>query len=138
LPPVSTTLAKLEAKFAAGVADTSDKFATSVVDTGGNFAAGVVNTGGAPLLRKLSKKFETVLTGYSGAGGNWFMKKTRSKKSRDTVPLNSLTIYCMYFSLFIAYFLQFHFNARSAFSSGKNPHCLQITQQNVFLQKRIY
>jgi hypothetical protein len=37
LPPVSTTLAKLVAKFAAGV-----------VDTGGKFAAGVVDTGGAP------------------------------------------------------------------------------------------
>jgi hypothetical protein len=24
---------------------------------------------------------------YSGAWGNWFMKKTRSPKSRDTVPL---------------------------------------------------
>ncbi len=28
--------------------------------------------------------------GYSGAGGNWFMKKTRSKKSCDTVPLKGL------------------------------------------------
>jgi hypothetical protein len=37
LPLVSTTLAKLVAKFAAGV-----------VDTGGKFAAGVVDTGGAP------------------------------------------------------------------------------------------
>jgi hypothetical protein len=35
LPPVSTTLAKLVAKFAAGVIDTSGKFANSVVDTGG-------------------------------------------------------------------------------------------------------
>jgi hypothetical protein len=30
LPPVSTTLAKLVEKFAAGVVDTGDKFATSV------------------------------------------------------------------------------------------------------------
>jgi hypothetical protein len=43
LPPVSTTLAKLLAKFAAGVAD-----------TGGNFAAGVGDTGGAPLLANIS------------------------------------------------------------------------------------
>jgi hypothetical protein len=43
LPPVSTTQAKLVAKFAAGV-----------VDTGGNFAAGVVDTGGAPLLATIS------------------------------------------------------------------------------------
>ncbi len=35
LPPVSTTLAKLVAKFAAGVADTAGKFAAGVVDTGG-------------------------------------------------------------------------------------------------------
>jgi hypothetical protein len=34
-PLVSTTLAKLVAKFAAGVVDTSCKFATGVVDTGG-------------------------------------------------------------------------------------------------------
>ncbi len=38
-------------------------------------------------LRKFSEKFKTVLMEYSGAGGNWFMKRTRSKKSRDTVPL---------------------------------------------------
>jgi hypothetical protein len=48
LPPVSTTQAKLVAKFAASVVDTGGKFAASVVDTGGNFAAGVFDTGGAP------------------------------------------------------------------------------------------
>ncbi len=48
LPPVSTTLAKLVEKFAAGVADTGGKFAAGVVDTSSNFAAGVVDTGGAP------------------------------------------------------------------------------------------
>jgi hypothetical protein len=36
LPQVSTTLAKLVAKFAVGVADTGGKFAAGVVDTGGN------------------------------------------------------------------------------------------------------
>jgi hypothetical protein len=35
LPPVSTTLVKLVAKFAAGVVDTGGKFATGVVDTSG-------------------------------------------------------------------------------------------------------
>jgi hypothetical protein len=69
LPPVSTTLAKLVAKFAAGVADTGTKFAAGVVETSGNFAAGVVDTGGALLLANISanfrKKFETVLMGYS-------------------------------------------------------------------------
>ncbi len=35
LPPVSTTLGKMVAKFSAGVVDTGGKFATGVVDTGG-------------------------------------------------------------------------------------------------------
>jgi hypothetical protein len=35
LPPVSTTLGKMEEKFATGVADTGGKFATGVVDTSG-------------------------------------------------------------------------------------------------------
>jgi hypothetical protein len=35
LPPVSTTLGKLVAKFAAGVVDTGGKFAAGVFDTGG-------------------------------------------------------------------------------------------------------
>ncbi len=46
LIPVATTLAKLVAKFAAGVAD-----------TGGKFATGVVDTGGAPLLANISANF---------------------------------------------------------------------------------
>jgi hypothetical protein len=45
LPLVSTTLAKLVAKFAAGVVNTGGKFTAGVVDTGGKFAAGVVDTG---------------------------------------------------------------------------------------------
>jgi hypothetical protein len=68
LPTVSTTQAKLVAKFAAGVADTGGIFAAGVVDTGGNFAAGVidtggkfatsvVDTGGAPLLANISANF---------------------------------------------------------------------------------
>jgi hypothetical protein len=55
--PVSTTLLKLVAKFAAGVVDTGGKFATGVVDTGGNFAAGVVDTGGQPLAANISANF---------------------------------------------------------------------------------
>jgi hypothetical protein len=63
LPPVSTTLLKLVAKFAAGVVDTGGKFATGFIDTGGNFAAGVVDTGAwstfsCEYLRKFSKKFK--------------------------------------------------------------------------------
>jgi hypothetical protein len=48
LPLVSTTLAKLVEKFAAGVVDTGGNFVACVVDTGGKFATGVVDTGGAP------------------------------------------------------------------------------------------
>ncbi len=48
LPPVSTKLAKLVAKFAADVVDTGGKFASCVVDTGGKFVTNVVDTGGAP------------------------------------------------------------------------------------------
>ncbi len=46
LPPVSTTLPKMVAKFAAGV-----------VDTGGKFATGVVDTGGQPLAANISANF---------------------------------------------------------------------------------
>ncbi len=72
LPPVSTTLAKLVAKFAAGVADIGVKFSARDIDTGSNdtdgkFATSVVDTGCAPLLANISanfrKKFETVLMG---------------------------------------------------------------------------
>jgi hypothetical protein len=57
LPPVSTTLGKLVAKFAAGVADTGGNFAAGAVDTGGKFATVVVDTGGAPLLANISVNF---------------------------------------------------------------------------------
>jgi hypothetical protein len=57
LPPVLTTLAKLVAKFAFGVIDTSGNFAASVVDTGGKFATSVVDTGGAPRLANISANF---------------------------------------------------------------------------------
>jgi hypothetical protein len=42
-------------------------------------------------FRELSNKFEPALIGYSGAWGKMFHeKKTWSRKSRDTVPLNFL------------------------------------------------
>jgi hypothetical protein len=58
LPLVSTTQAKLVAKFAAGVVDTSGNFAASVVNTGGKFATCVVDTGG---------KFATCVIDTGGA-----------------------------------------------------------------------
>ncbi len=42
------------------------------------------------IFPRISKKFETVPMGYSEAGGKLIDKKTRSKKSRDTVPLIAL------------------------------------------------
>ncbi len=57
LPPVSTTLLKLVAKFAARVVDTGGKIATGVDDTGGNFAAGVIDSGGQPLAANISANF---------------------------------------------------------------------------------
>ncbi len=63
MTPVSTTLAKLVAKFAAGgkfaagVVDTGGNFAAGVVDTGSKFATVVVDTGGAPLLANISAIF---------------------------------------------------------------------------------
>ncbi len=62
LPPVSTTLAKLVAKFA-----------TSVVDTGG--APGLAN-----ISSNFRKKFETVLMGYSGVGGKLIHEKNQKQK----------------------------------------------------------
>jgi hypothetical protein len=55
LPPVSTTLAKIVAKFAVGVVDTGGKFSASVVDNGGKFAPGVVDTAGHLDLRIFKK-----------------------------------------------------------------------------------
>ncbi len=76
LLPVSTTLAKMVEKFA---------------DTGGKSATGVVDTGGAPWLANISANFrknsKRSKWNTLGLGGNWCMNKTRSKKSRDTVPL---------------------------------------------------
>ncbi len=77
MPLVSTTLAKLVAKFAVGVADTGGKFAAGVVETGGNFSASVVDaggkfatsvvdTGGAPLLANISANFEKFRNGPNG------------------------------------------------------------------------
>ncbi len=60
------------------------------VDTGVNFATGVNNTG-APWAANISaifrKKSKWPWCYFQGLGGTWFMKKTWSKKSRDTVPL---------------------------------------------------
>ncbi len=56
----------------------NDKFAAAVVDTGGKFATDVVDTGGAPWLANISTNFRKRMR-------NYLMKKTRSKKSRDTV-----------------------------------------------------
>jgi hypothetical protein len=65
---VSTTPAKLAAKFSAGV-----------IDIYGYFAARRWCTLTWEYLLEFSKKFETVQMGYSGAGGKLIHEKTRSK-----------------------------------------------------------
>ncbi len=56
------------------------------------FATGVNDTGGAPWAANLREFLEKIWNSRNGMlrwkGGNWFMKKTRSRKSRGTVPLN--------------------------------------------------
>jgi hypothetical protein len=42
-------------------------------------------------LREFSKKFETVLMEYSGAGGELIHEKNQKQKSCDTVPLRFAT-----------------------------------------------
>ncbi len=90
----ATGVANTSGKFATGVVDTGGNFAAGVVDTGGKFATGVVDTGGAPWLANISANFrknsKRSKRNTLELGGNWFMKKTRSNKSRDTVPLSLL------------------------------------------------
>jgi hypothetical protein len=89
------------------VFDTGSKFATGVNDTGGKFAAGVNYTGGklppvsltlkillichrcqrhrwltlsCEYLREFSKKFDTILMGYSGAEGKLIDEKNQKQK----------------------------------------------------------
>jgi hypothetical protein len=72
LPPVSTALAKLVAKFAAGVVDTGGKFAAGVVDTGGNFATGVSDTVVVQLDLRISPRiFEIIRNGPNGILWGW-------------------------------------------------------------------
>ncbi len=55
------------------------------------FATGVNDTGGAPGAANISANFQKIWNGpigiIRGLGETDFNKKTRSKKSRDTVPL---------------------------------------------------
>jgi hypothetical protein len=60
LPPVSTTLGKLVAKFATGVIDTSGKFAARVVDIGG-----------APWLECLREFSRKIWNGPNGILWGW-------------------------------------------------------------------
>jgi hypothetical protein len=85
LPPVSTTLAKMVGKFATGV-----------VNTGGNVLSVLlipvailppVLVANLPLVSlipvvhpEFSKKFETVLMEYSGAGGKLIHEKNKKQK----------------------------------------------------------
>jgi hypothetical protein len=78
LPPVSTTLAKLVANFAAAVVDTGGKFA-AVVDTGENFATGVFDTGG---------KFATSINNTSETRDNAGVLDTSGAPSLANISAN--------------------------------------------------
>ncbi len=58
-----------------------------------SFATGVNDTGGQPWAANISANFrknsKRSYLDTLGLGGNWLMKKTGSKKSRDTVPLRA-------------------------------------------------
>ncbi len=44
------------------------------------------------ICSRIFEKFETALMVYSGAWGKLIHEKTRSRNSRDTVPLSQITI----------------------------------------------
>jgi hypothetical protein len=75
-------------------------FATGVNNTGVN------NTLSCKYLREFSKKFETALTVYSGAWRKLIHEKTRSRKSRDIVPLRKDSFTCLFAAqINVKYFL---------------------------------
>ncbi len=78
-------------QFATSIKNTSStgrKFDASVFDTGGKFATSVSDTGGALWLVTVNlwtnSKWPSCC--FQGLRRNWFMKKTWSKTSPDTVP----------------------------------------------------
>jgi hypothetical protein len=106
-------------QFATGVVDTST-FAAGIVDTGGNKTISTggkiyrrcpwywwqichqccCDTDGVPWLTNISANFEKIWNDpnflFKGLGGRWFMKGTRSKKSRDTgMAQVSKSLYCV-------------------------------------------
>ncbi len=72
MPPVSTSLGKLVAKFAAGVADTGGKFAAGVVDTGGANLPPVSLIPVVHLYLRISPRiFEKIRNGPNGILWGW-------------------------------------------------------------------
>ncbi len=91
MPPVSTTLVKLVAKFAAGVVDTGGKFATGVVDklppVSLTMVANLPTVSLIPVVNlelrifpRIFEKFETALMVYSGAWGKLIHEKNQKQK----------------------------------------------------------
>ncbi len=88
LPPVSLIPVAISGgKFAAGIVDTGGKFATSINNTRENGVKLCHRccwyrwcTLTCEYLREFSKKFETVLMDYSGAGGKLIHQKNQKQK----------------------------------------------------------
>ena len=68
------------------------QFAAGVADTGGKFAAGVVDTLTCDYLHEFSKKFETVLMQYSGAGEKLIHQKNQKQKISWHCPFKLPTL----------------------------------------------
>ncbi len=83
----------LKAKMNLSVNSTSQRCPNKIIKTFMifPFATNVNDTGGAPWAANISLIFEKIWNGPNGIlrglGGNWFLKKTRSRKSSDTTPL---------------------------------------------------
>ncbi len=121
-------------KFAAGVVDTgskfTSKFTTGVVDTSSKFATGIIDTGGAPWLANISVNlWKNLQMLFSGAWGRWFIRKTLSKNSRDTVLLTLFPPHknCVHFSISV------HLIETTIYPTGRRrqwPSCQQPVSQH--------
>ncbi len=80
--PVSTTLAKLVAKFAASVIDTGVNFAAGIVDTGGKYGTGCLLIPRSWIFEKIQNGPNGILWGWRG-NDSW-----KNQKQKNLVTLS--------------------------------------------------
>jgi hypothetical protein len=116
---------------ATGVTETGGKLQPDVVDTGGKF----VDTGCAHWLANISANFKKIRNGPKGILWGWgetdSWKKTRSKKSYDTIPLREV-LHCR--SMSNAFSLQNSY-AQSQFHP---THQVSIDLHRKLIHKKLY